>query len=43
MNQLTHILEQKVDKRLEELGLDQKELREAVRPRAVRFFQLYRK
>ena len=31
MNQLTYVPEQKVDKRLEELGLDQKELREAVR------------
>ena len=38
MNQLTHVLEQKVDKRLEELGLDQKELREAVRQGQFAFF-----
>lgn len=38
MNQLTHVLEQKVDKRLRELGLDQKELREAVRQGQFAFF-----
>ena len=31
MNQLTDVLGQEVNKRVEELGLDQKELREAVR------------
>ena len=38
INQLTHVLEQKVDKRLEGLGLDQKELREVVRQGQFTFF-----
>ncbi len=38
MNQLTHVLGQEVNKKLEELGLDQKELREAVRQGQFAFF-----